>query len=67
MLPNVTVVRELPDTGQDRPHRALRLIGAVFLVLAAYLIVRTIVVFAIGDHRQGSPLGITWTAMDTQP
>jgi hypothetical protein len=29
------VLWELPDTGEDRPRRALRLIGGAFLTLSA--------------------------------
>ena len=53
----------LSGTAEDRQHRALRLIAAAFLALAAYLTVQTVVVFAVGYHPSHSPLGIVWTAV----
>jgi divalent metal cation (Fe/Co/Zn/Cd) transporter len=59
---STVVLWELSGTGEARQRRALRLIAAAFLALAAYLLVQTAVVFASGFHPQSSPLGITWTA-----
>lgn len=60
---STVVLWELSGTGADRQRRALRLIAAAFLALAAYLTVQTVIVFATGDHPQHSPLGIAWTAI----
>ena len=55
--------RDHDRAGADRQRRALRLIGAAFLALAAYLTIQTVVVLATGYHPQHSPLGISWTAV----
>jgi divalent metal cation (Fe/Co/Zn/Cd) transporter len=60
---STVVLWELSGTGEERRRRALHLIAAAFLVLAAYLTVQTIVVFATGYHPRHSPLGIAWTAI----
>jgi divalent metal cation (Fe/Co/Zn/Cd) transporter len=60
---STVVLWELSGAGEDRRRHALQLIAGAFLVLAAYLTVQTIVVFATGYHSQHSPLGITWTAI----
>jgi divalent metal cation (Fe/Co/Zn/Cd) transporter len=60
---STVVLWELAGTGGHRQRRALRLIAAAFVALAAYLIVQTAVVFAIGYHPHRSPLGISWTAI----
>jgi divalent metal cation (Fe/Co/Zn/Cd) transporter len=60
---STVVLWELSGTGVDRQHRALRLIGAAFLALAAYLVVQTVVVLATGYHPRHSALGIAWTAI----
>jgi divalent metal cation (Fe/Co/Zn/Cd) transporter len=54
-------------TDADRQRRALRLIGAAFAALAAYLLVTSGVVLVLGArggaHPGSSPLGIAWTAV----
>lgn len=60
---STVVLWELSAIGEDRRWRALRLIASAFVALAAYLIVQTAVVFAIGYHPGHSPLGIVWTAI----
>jgi divalent metal cation (Fe/Co/Zn/Cd) transporter len=60
---STVVLWELSGTGQDRQRRALRLIGAAFLLLAAYLTVQSAIVLATGYHPGHSPLGIAWTAV----
>jgi divalent metal cation (Fe/Co/Zn/Cd) transporter len=60
---STVVLWELSGTGEDRQHRALRLIAVAFLALAAYLTVQTIIVLAGGFHPQHSPLGIAWSAV----
>lgn len=60
---STVVLWELAGTGEDRQHRALRLIAGAFVALAAYLSVQTVVVFAVGYRPQHSTLGIIWTAI----
>jgi divalent metal cation (Fe/Co/Zn/Cd) transporter len=60
---STVVLWELSGSGEARRRRALRLIAAAFLALAAYLSIQTIIVFAGGYHPHHSPLGILWTAM----
>jgi len=60
---STVVLWELSGTGVDRQRRALRLIAAAFLALAAYLTIQTVVVLATGHHPRHSPLGISWTAV----
>jgi divalent metal cation (Fe/Co/Zn/Cd) transporter len=60
---STVVLWELSNTGEDRQRRALRLIGAGFVALAAYLLVQTIIVLATGHHPKHSALGIAWTAI----
>jgi divalent metal cation (Fe/Co/Zn/Cd) transporter len=47
---------------EARQRRALRLIGVAFAALAAYLLVQSTVVLAIGHHPRDSLLGIASTA-----
>lgn len=42
---------------------ALRLIGAAFGLLAAYLLVQSTLVLAVGFHPRHSVAGIAWTAV----
>jgi divalent metal cation (Fe/Co/Zn/Cd) transporter len=60
---SAVVVWELSGTGEDRRRRALRLIGAGFAVLAAYLLVQSTWVLVSGFRPHRSPLGIAWTAV----
>lgn len=60
---STVVIWELSGTGEDRQRRALRLIGAAFLLLAAYLAVQSSVVLATGYHPKHSVLGVAWTAV----
>ena len=60
---STVVLWELSGSGEKRQRRALRLIGGAFLVLAAYLIIQSVLVLVTG-HRPGhSVLGISWTAV----
>jgi divalent metal cation (Fe/Co/Zn/Cd) transporter len=59
---SAVVIWELSGTGEARRHRALRLIGAAFALLALYLAVQSSLVLASGHHAGHSPLGIGWTA-----
>ncbi len=59
---SAVVIWELACTGEDRQHRALRLIGAAFTALAVYLLVQSTLVLALGYRPKHSDLGIAWTA-----
>jgi divalent metal cation (Fe/Co/Zn/Cd) transporter len=59
---STVVIWELSGTGEHRQRRGLRLIGAAFAVLAAYLLVQSTVVLAAGYHPRHSGPGIIWTA-----
>jgi divalent metal cation (Fe/Co/Zn/Cd) transporter len=60
---STVVLWELADAGEDRQRRALRLIGAAFLALAAYLVAQSAVVLASGYRPGHSVPGIVWTAV----
>src|SRR5579864_8895984 len=45
---SIVVLWELSGTGEERQRKALRLIGVAFVLLAAYLLVQSIVVLASG-------------------
>jgi divalent metal cation (Fe/Co/Zn/Cd) transporter len=60
---STVVVWELSGAGEQRRRRALRLIGAAFLVLGVYLLVQSTVILAVGYHPRHSVLGIGWTAV----
>ncbi|SDM80215.1 hypothetical protein [Actinacidiphila guanduensis] len=60
---SAVVVRELSGTGEDRQRRGLRLIGAGFALLTAYLLVQSTWVLVSGFRPHHSPLGIAWTAV----
>ncbi len=59
---STVVLWELSGTGEERQRRALRLIGAAFCALAAYLLAQSVIVLATGYRPGHSPLGIGWTA-----
>jgi divalent metal cation (Fe/Co/Zn/Cd) transporter len=60
---STVVLWELSGTGDDRQRKALRLIGAGFAALAAYLLIQSTWTLAAGNHPRHSPLGIAWTAL----
>lgn len=60
---STVVVWELTGAGADRERRAMRLIGAGFALLVAYLIATVAYTLASGDRPHHSPLGIAWTAV----
>jgi divalent metal cation (Fe/Co/Zn/Cd) transporter len=60
---SAVVVWELSGTGEERRRRALRLIGAAFAALAAYLAVQSTLVLAAGWHPGHSWAGIGWAAV----
>jgi divalent metal cation (Fe/Co/Zn/Cd) transporter len=59
----LVVLWELSGTGAARQVRALRLIAAAFLALAAYLTVQTVIVLAVRHHAHHGVLGVVWTAV----
>ncbi|BBZ15326.1 cation diffusion facilitator family transporter [Mycobacterium branderi] len=60
---SLVVIWELSGTGEARQRFALRLIGAGFGALAAYLLVQSTMVLVTGFHPDHSSLGIGWTAI----
>lgn len=60
---STVVIWELSDSGAERQHRGLRLIGYAFTALAVYLLAQSTVVLAIGYHPRPSVPGIIWTAV----
>jgi hypothetical protein len=60
---SAVVLWELSGTGEDRQRRALRLIGAAFIALSAYIAGQSVIVLATSFHPRHSPLGIAWTAV----
>lgn len=60
---STVVLWELAGSGDQRRHRALRLIGSAFIVLAFYIAVQSTVVLVAGFHPRHSLLGIGWTAI----
>jgi divalent metal cation (Fe/Co/Zn/Cd) transporter len=60
---SVVVVWELTGTDRDRQRKALRLIGAAFVLLALYLVVQGGTVLATGHRAGHSVPGIIWTAV----
>lgn len=60
---STVVLWELAGVEQDRQRRALRLIGAAFVLLALYLATQSSIVLALGDKPHHSVLGIIWTAI----
>ena len=60
---STVVIWELSGSGEKRQRRGLRLIMYAFGALAAYLLVQSTVVLAIGYHPGRSLPGIIWTAV----
>lgn len=60
---SLIVIWELSGTGAARQRFALRLIGAAFSALAAYLLVQSTAMLITGFHPRHSLLGIAWTAI----
>lgn len=60
---SAVVLWELSGVGEDRRHRALRLIGVSFALLAVYLAMQSTVVLVVGFHPHHSPVGIVWAAI----
>ncbi|KQR53734.1 cation transporter [Leifsonia sp. Leaf336] len=60
---STVVIWELTGSGERRQRIALRLIGAAFVLLAAYLLVQAIVALLAGHRAAPSPAGAGWTAV----
>ncbi|HEY4454809.1 MAG TPA: hypothetical protein VGN81_10905 [Pseudonocardiaceae bacterium] len=60
---SVVVVWELADTRASRRHRALRMIGLAFALLAIYLTAQATVALATAYRPGHSLIGIGWTAI----
>ncbi len=60
---STVVIWELSGTGPQRQRLGLRLIGYAFAALAAYLLVQSTVVLAVGYHPRHSIPGIIWTSV----
>jgi divalent metal cation (Fe/Co/Zn/Cd) transporter len=60
---STVVIWELKGIDQNRQQRAMRLIGAAFVLLAVYLAVQGIVVLLAQHHAYHSPVGTAWTAV----
>ena len=63
ILASIVVVWELQNINAKRQRRALKLIGVLFVILATYIAVQSLVVLATKYHPQQSGLGIIWTAI----
>ena len=60
---STVVLWELSGSGETRRRRALRMIGAAFVVLAVYLALQSAVVLAARFHPRHSVLGVVWTGL----
>ncbi len=60
---STVVLWELAEVDGRRRRSALRLIGAGFALLSAYIAVQSAVVLATAHHAGHSALGIGWTAV----
>ncbi len=60
---STVVLWELSGTGEARQRRALKLIGAAFILLAAYLLVQSSVALLTGHRASPSSFGIVWTGV----
>ncbi len=60
---STVVIWQLKDTSPARERIALRLIGAAFIALAAYIAAQAAYTLIAASHPQHSPPGIIWTAV----
>lgn len=60
---SIVVIWELSGTGEQRQRRALRLIGAAFVLLAVYLLLQSAVALITRHHPGDSLGGVAWTAI----
>lgn len=63
IVASLVVVWQLRGVHKDREARAMRLIGAAFAVLAAYLGLQLVMVFTVQSRPEPSALGIAWTSL----
>jgi divalent metal cation (Fe/Co/Zn/Cd) transporter len=57
---SVIVVWQLKGVGAARERRAMRLIGAAFFALAAYVLAQALYTLALGGHPHTSRAGMAW-------
>jgi len=62
ILASAVVVWQLRGVTDDREQRAMRIIGAAFLALAAYITVQSAYTLATAARPHHSPIGIVWLA-----
>jgi divalent metal cation (Fe/Co/Zn/Cd) transporter len=60
---SAVVLWELAGTGEDRRHRALRLIGVAFVALAIYLTAQSTWALVVAHRASPSVPGIVWTGV----
>lgn len=60
---STVVLWELSGVGEQRQKIALRLIGAAFVALAAYLLVQAVIALLTEHRPDGSVGGIVWTGI----
>ena len=58
----VVVIWQLSGVSLKREHRALRLIGVAFILLALYILGQLVVILLAGTHPAASLGGIVWLA-----
>ncbi len=57
------VVWQLRGVDRNRERRALRMIGAAFVILAVYVLAQSAFTLASGSHPNESRLGIVWLSL----
>jgi divalent metal cation (Fe/Co/Zn/Cd) transporter len=60
---SLVVIGELTKRDDHEQSRALRLIGAGFYTIAAYILLQTTYILGRGIHPHVSTIGIIWTAL----
>ncbi|HVA69755.1 MAG TPA: cation transporter [Acidimicrobiales bacterium] len=60
---SMVVLWELADVAQNRRHKAMKMIGSAFVVLAVYVAVQSTAVLIIGFRPHHSPVGMVWTGL----
>lgn len=60
---STVVIWELTGSGKERQKTALRLIGAAFFALAAYILLQSSRTLYLHVHPGTSPIGITWLVL----
>jgi divalent metal cation (Fe/Co/Zn/Cd) transporter len=62
IVASIVVVWQLKGARESREHRALRIIGIAFVLLALYIAVQSLAVLVSGFRPHHSPVGIAWLA-----